>query len=305
MEGAMSIKTVGVIGSGLMGVQIAGICASAGHKTFVMKATDGDLSKPQERLMKNLEKEVKKGKMTAEDRDKLLSNISWTAHMGDLANCELIIETIVENVDQKKEFFSKLDDVVNEEAIFATNTSTLCITELMASTSRKDRFVGTHFFNPVTAMKLVEVVPTLSTHPDVVETVSKFIEKLGKVPVVVRDKTGFIVNRLLVPYLLDAIRCFEEGLASIEALDTAMRFGAGYPMGPFVLIDYIGIDVVHAMASTLFEELKQPHFAPPPLLKRMLLSGMLGKKNGKGFYDYSTEPPKPNDWLARGSNHNV
>lgn len=295
----MKFHKVGIVGSGLMGTGIAQICAAHGYKTFVMKATGGDSGAGKLKIEKNLDKDIAKGRLKKEDKDKILANLYFTAHLGDLSECDLVIETIVEDLNAKRELFERLDAAVKSDAVFCSNTSTLCITELHNSISRKDRFVGTHFFNPVSVMKLVEVVPTFSTLSYVTEMIVDFLTHIGKVPVVMRDSTGFIVNRLLVPYLVDAIRVLENGLAKIEDVDTSMQLGAGHPMGPFVLSDFIGLDVVYAMASLLFEEYKEQRHFPPAVLKRMLLSGFLGKKNGMGFYDYSQTPPAPNNWLVQ------
>lgn len=293
----MKFHKAGIVGSGLMGTGIAQLCAAHGYKTIVMKATGGNAESGKIKIEKNLEKDIAKGRLKKEDKDKILGNLQFTAHLGDLSECDLVIETIVEDFSTKKELFERLDAAVKNDAVFCSNTSTLCITELQGAVARKDRFLGTHFFNPVPVMKLVEVVPTLSTDGEITSAVTDFLTHIGKVPVVMRDSTGFTVNRLLVPYLIDAIRTFENGLGRIEDIDACMQLGAGHPMGPFVLIDFIGLDVVYAMASLLFDEYKEQRHFPPAILKRMLLSGFLGKKNGKGFYDYSQTPPAPNNWL--------
>lgn len=295
----MNFKRIGIAGSGLMGTGIAQIAAAYGYKTVVMKVTEGNPDAAKVKIEKNLDKDIVKGRLKKEDKERILHNLQFTSHLGDLSDCDLVIETIVEDLYTKQEFFSRLDEAVNNDAIFASNTSTLCITELQNSTKRPDRFIGTHYFNPVPVMKLVEVVPTLSTAPDVIENIVEFLKHIGKNPVVVRDSTGFVVNRLLVPYLIDAIRTLENGLAKIEDIDSSMQFGAGHPMGPFVLADFIGLDVVNAMTSLLYDEYKDTRHAPPAILKRMLLSGLLGKKSGKGFYDYSQTPPAPNNWLVQ------
>src|SRR6185369_8066805 len=219
----------------------------------------------------------------------------------DLADCDIVIEAIIENIDAKKQMFSKLDGIVKKDAIFATNTSSISVTEVMTATKRQDRFIGLHFFNPVPLMKLVEVVRTIGTSNEVFEAAFEFGKKLGKVPVRTSDKTGFIVNRLLVPYLLDAIRAYEEGVGSVEDIDWAMRLGCGYPMGPFTLLDFVGLDTTYYITHVMFDEFKERRFAAPPLLKRMVLAGWYGRKSGKGFYDYAT-PDKPvaNDAALRG-----
>lgn len=285
-----------------MGSGIAQVTAQAGVPTVLVKATGGDLEPLRERVEGRLAKAVESGKLEPDVRDTVLANLSYSGSLDDLKGCELVIESIVEDVERKGALFRELDERLSPEAILASNTSTLPITSLAQATSepRRERFVGCHFFNPPVVMGLVEVVPTLQTDPAVVEAVVEFLTGLGKTPVVVRDSRGFIVNRLLVPYLLDAVRLLEKRLGTIADLDTAMREGAGLPMGPFQLIDYIGVDVVHAMASNLYEEYRSEAFAPPELLGRMLTVGYLGRKGGRGFYDYSARPPAPNDELVLG-----
>jgi 3-hydroxybutyryl-CoA dehydrogenase len=282
-----------------MGAGIARVAAAAGHATTIVKVTPGALDGPRQKLEQQLAREVDKGKLVAQARAELLGRLTWSQKPDDLGRCDLIIESIVEDVIRKQEFFEHLDQVAKPEAIFASNTSTLCITELAAATSRLDRFLGIHFFNPVPAMKLCEIVPTLATEPDVVARVEAFVRGLGKTPIVVRDATGFVVNRLLTPYLLDAMRAFEGGLASIADIDQSMQLGCGHPMGPFQLSDFIGLDIVYAMAQNLYQEFKEPRFAPPPLLRRMVAAGMLGRKRQRGFYDHTTDPAQPNPALSR------
>jgi 3-hydroxybutyryl-CoA dehydrogenase len=295
----MEIRSVGVLGSGLMGAGIAQVTARAGVPTVLVKATPGSLDGVRGKLEKALRRDVEKGRLTEAQLTETLGNITWTDRVHDLAECDLAIESIIEDVETKRDTFRRLDEVAKEGAIFATNTSTLCITELMAGSRRTDRFVGLHFFNPAPAMKLVEVVPTLKTAPIVLGAVVKFVEHLGKSPVVVQDSTGFIVNRLLVPYLLDAIESLQRGLGTVTDIDAAMQLGAGHPMGPLALSDFIGLDIVYHMAANLHAEFQQPRFAPPPLLRRMVLAGLLGRKTGSGFYDYKASPARPNDWLVR------
>jgi 3-hydroxybutyryl-CoA dehydrogenase len=282
----MDIKTVGVLGCGLMGSGIAQICAASGYKTIVREVDQGVLDKGMGRLQKFLNDGVEKGKVTPDARDKTLVHLSGTTSFGDLAKCDLIIEAIIENVEAKSQAYSALDAVVSEHTIFCSNTSSLCITELAAATKRPDRFAGLHFFNPVPIMKLVEVVRSLTTSDETYETVFSFAQSLGKEPITAPDKPGFIVNRLLVPYLLDAIRSFEHGLGTIEDIDKGMKLGTGYPMGPFTLLDFVGLDTTYYIANIMFEEYREPAYAPPPLLKRMVLAGRLGKKSGQGFYKY-------------------
>jgi 3-hydroxybutyryl-CoA dehydrogenase len=295
----MEIKRVGVLGAGQMGLGIAQAAARAGYETVMAKATPGSLDAQRSKVEKQLQKDVEKGKLAAADLGALLERLRWTTHLHDLAEVDLVIESIVEELAVKRDHFSRLDDVVKEEAIFATNTSTLTVAELAASTKRAERFVGLHFFNPVHAMKLVEVAPAIGTGQATVDVAVAFAKTLGKTPVVVRDSTGYIVNRLLVPYMVDAIRCLESGTGSIADIDTAMINGANHPMGPLALADFIGLDIVFHMTSLLQEEYRESRFAPPRILRRMVLAGILGRKSGKGFYDYATNPPTPNDALLR------
>jgi 3-hydroxybutyryl-CoA dehydrogenase len=282
----MSIKTVGVLGCGLMGSGIAQISAAAGYKTIVREVEDGLLKKGLGRIEKFLAGGIEKGKVTVAEKDKTLGNLSGTTTLDDLRDCDLIVEAIVENVDEKGKAYAILDGLVGERTIFCSNTSSLCITELAARTKRPDRFAGLHFFNPVPLMKLVEVIRGLTTSDDTYQTVFAFAQSLGKEPITAPDKPGFIVNRLLVPYLLDAIRAHENGLGTIEDIDKGMKLGTGYPMGPFTLLDYVGLDTTYFIANIMFDEYRDPVYAPPPLLKRMVLAGRLGKKSGQGFYKY-------------------
>ena len=282
----MQIKTVGVLGCGLMGAGIAQVCAASGYKTIVREVDQGVLDKGLGRLRKFLNDGVEKGKVTPETRDQTLANLSGTTSFADLAKCDLIVEAIIENVEAKSGSYSALDAVVSDHTIFCSNTSSLCITELAAKTKRPDRFAGLHFFNPVPIMKLVEVIRSLTTSDETYRTVFSFAQSLGKDPITAPDKPGFIVNRLLVPYLLDAIRSFEHGLGTVEDIDKGMKLGTGYPMGPFTLLDFVGLDTTYYIANIMFEEYREPAYAPPPLLKRMVLAGRLGKKSGQGFYKY-------------------
>ena len=282
----MQIKTVGVLGCGLMGAGIAQVCAASGYKTIVREVDQGVLDKGLGRLRKFLNDGVEKGKVTPETRDQTLANLSGTTSFADLAKCDLVVEAIIENVEAKSGSYSALDAVVSDHTIFCSNTSSLCITELAAKTKRPDRFAGLHFFNPVPIMKLVEVIRSLTTSDETYRTVFSFAQSLGKDPITAPDKPGFIVNRLLVPYLLDAIRSFEHGLGTVEDIDKGMKLGTGYPMGPFTLLDFVGLDTTYYIANIMFEEYREPAYAPPPLLKRMVLAGRLGKKSGQGFYKY-------------------
>jgi 3-hydroxybutyryl-CoA dehydrogenase len=295
----MQIKTVGVLGAGQMGLGIAQAAARAGFDTIMAKATPGSLDAQKGKIEKQLQKDVEKGKLAAADLGALLERLKWTTHLHDLANVDLLIESIVEELPVKRDHFGKLDDIVKDDAIFATNTSTLTVAELAASTRRPQRFVGLHFFNPVHAMKLVEIAPAIGTSQDTVDAVSGFAKALGKTAVIVQDSTGYIVNRLLVPYMVDAIRCLENGVGTAADIDTAMMNGANHPMGPLALADFIGLDIVFHMSSLLQEEYKESRFAPPRILRRMVLAGILGRKSGKGFYDYSTNPPTANDALLK------
>jgi 3-hydroxybutyryl-CoA dehydrogenase len=235
---------------------------------------------------------VEKGGITVQQIDAIRARLKGTTNRQNLADCDIVIEAIIENVQQKRDMYDSLDGIVRKDAIFATNTSSISVTELMAATSRPERFIGLHFFNPVSLMKLVEVVRTIATSPEVYDAAYEFAKRLGKVPVRTSDKTGFIVNRLLVPYLLDAIRAYEEGVGSIEDIDNAMKLGCGYPMGPFTLLDFVGLDTTYYITNVMYDEFKERRFASPPLLKRLVMAGWYGRKTGRGFYDYS-EPEKP------------
>jgi 3-hydroxybutyryl-CoA dehydrogenase len=282
----MSVKTVGVLGCGLMGAGIAQVAAASGHKTIVREVNQGLLDKGLGRIRKFLDDGVTKGKVTPEAKDTTLANLTGTTDFAALKDCDLVIEAIVENVDVKTEAFAALDAVVGAHTIFASNTSSLCITELAAKTQRPDRFGGLHFFNPVPLMKLVEVIRALTTSDATYNTLYAYSQAIGKEPITAPDKPGFIVNRLLVPYLLDAIRCYERGLGTIEDIDKGMKLGCGYPMGPLTLLDFVGLDTTYYIANIMFDEYKDAMFAAPPLLKRMVLAGKLGRKSGEGFYKY-------------------
>ena len=283
----MAIKTVGVLGCGLMGAGIAQVCAQSGYKTIVREVEESFVKKGLSRIDKFLTDGVAKGKVTQEARDTTMANLSGTTSVDDLRSCDLIVEAIIENVEEKRTAYAALDAIVGEHAIICSNTSSLCITELAATTKRPDRFAGLHFFNPVPIMKLVEVIRGLATSDATYAAVFDFAGSLGKEPITAPDRPGFIVNRLLVPYLLDAIREYEAGLGTLEDIDKGMKLGTGYPMGPFTLLDYVGLDTTYYIANIMFEEYREPRFAPPPLLKRMVLAGRLGRKSGRGFYDYA------------------
>jgi 3-hydroxybutyryl-CoA dehydrogenase len=282
----MQIKTVGVLGCGLMGAGIAQVSAAAGYRTIVREVDDQFLQKGLGRIKKFLEDGVAKGKATAEAKDAALANLSGTTTFEALKDCDLIIEAIIENVEEKKQTYAALEKVVGPHTIFVSNTSSLCITELAAATKRPDCFGGLHFFNPVPIMKLVEVIRALTTSDETYQAVFAFAKSLGKEPITAPDRPGFIVNRLLVPYLLDAIRAYENGLGTLEDIDNGMKLGCGYPMGPFTLLDFVGLDTTYYIANIMFDEFREPAYAPPPLLKRMVLAGRLGRKTGHGFYKY-------------------
>ncbi len=287
----MDIKKVGVLGCGLMGSGIAQVAATAGLDVTVLEAEQRFLDKGFGNIEKSLAKFAEKGTIK-EKPEAIRARLKGTLRPEDLSDCDIIIEAIIENVAAKKEMFANLDQIVKKDAIFATNTSSISVTEVMAATKRPERFIGLHFFNPVPLMKLVEVIGTIASSNDVVETGMEFGRRLGKTPVRTSDKTGFIVNRLLVPYLLDAIRAYEEGVGSIPDIDEAMKLGCGYPMGPFTLLDFVGLDTTYYITNVMFEDFKEKRFASPPLLKRMVAAGWYGRKSGKGFYDYS-DPSKP------------
>lgn len=283
----MSIDKVGVVGCGLMGAGIAEVSARAGLDTVVREVNEDFLEKGLARIDKSLGKAVAKGRTTEEEHAQTMARISGTTELGDLADCDLIVEAIVENLEEKCRTFAELDRTAKASAIFASNTSSLTITQIAMSTERTERFAGLHFFNPVPVMKLVEIVRTLMTDEAVAEDLREFVVKVGKEPVLCKDNSGFIVNRLLVPYLLDAIRALEEGVGSIEDIDRAMQLGCGHPMGPLTLLDFVGLDTTYYIAGIMFDEYREKRFAPPPLLKQMVLAGRFGRKSGRGFYDYS------------------
>ena len=287
----MNIKKVGVLGCGLMGSGIAQVSAMAGFDVTVLEVEQKFLDKGFAGIEKSLAKFAEKGTIK-ETPQAVRARLKGTTNNRDLADCDIVIEAVIENIEEKKKMYSALDGIVKKDAIFASNTSSISITELMTATKRMDRFIGLHFFNPVPLMKLVEVVRTIATADDVYDTAYEFGKKLGKVPVRTSDKTGFIVNRLLVPYLLDAVRAYEEGVGSVEDIDNAMKLGCGYPMGPLTLLDFVGLDTTYYITHVMYDEFKERRFASPPLLKRMVMAGWYGRKSGKGFYDYS-DPANP------------
>lgn len=282
----MVIKTVGVLGCGLMGSGIAQVAAQSGYRTIVREVEQSFLDKGLGRIHTFLNAGVEKGKVTPEARDKTLANLKGTTSFDDFKDCDIVVEAIIENIDEKAKAYAALEKVVGPHTIFCSNTSSLCITELAAKTKRPDTFAGLHFFNPVPLMKLVEVVRGLTTSDETYRAVFDFAQSLGKEPITAPDRPGFIVNRLLVPYLLDAIRSYENGLGTLEDIDKGMKLGTGYPMGPFTLLDFVGLDTTYYIANIMFEEYREPAYAPPPLLKRMVLAGRLGRKSGQGFYKY-------------------
>src|SRR5215475_3520191 len=287
----MEIKKVGVLGCGLMGSGIAQVSATAGFDVTVLEVEQKFLDKGFAGIEKSLAKFAEKGTIK-ETPQVIRARLKGTTNMQDLADCDIVVEAVIENVGEKKKMYSALDGIIKKDAIFASNTSSISITELMTATKRPERFIGLHFFNPVPLMKLVEVARTIATANDVFDSAYDFAKKLGKVPVRTSDKTGFIVNRLLVPYLLDAIRAHEEGVGSVEDIDTAMKLGCGYPMGPFTLLDFVGLDTTYYITEVMYHEFKERRFASPPLLKRLVLAGWYGRKSGNGFYDYS-DPNNP------------
>ena len=295
----MEIKKVGVLGCGLMGSGIAQVAAQSGYPTTVLEVSREVLDAGMKRIDQFLAAGVAKGKVRPEDKQATQSRLSGTTDYDGLKDCDLVIEAVIENLDAKREAFGRLERVLKKEAILASNTSSLSITEMAVTTKRPQRFIGLHFFNPVPLMKLVEVIRTIQTEPGIEETVLGFAKSLGKVPVRTLDRTGFIVNRLLVPYILDAIRALEEGVGSITDIDQGMKLGCGHPMGPLTLLDLVGIDTTYYIANIMFDEFRDQRFAPPPLMKRMVLAGFHGRKSGRGFYDYASEPPRPNDSLTQ------
>jgi len=289
------IKRVGVLGCGLMGSGIAQVAATAGYDTIVRDVSKELLDRGRAGIEKSLAKFVEKGKLQATDRDATLARLKFTTTVADLKPVDIVIEAITEDLALKNALFKELDALCGAGTIFASNTSSLTIAEMAAATKRADRFVGLHFFNPVPLMALVEVVRTVTTSEQTFKRAFAFAASLRKEPVAAKDNSGFIVNLLLVPYLLDAIRAVERGVGSVTDIDKAMQLGCGYPMGPLTLLDFVGLDTTHHIAEIMFKEYREARYAPPPLLKRMVLAGMYGKKSGKGFYDYSATPPIVNN----------
>jgi 3-hydroxybutyryl-CoA dehydrogenase len=287
----MDISKVGVLGAGLMGHGIAQVAAQAGYEVVLREVDQETLDKGLGRIKKQLSRAVEKEKMTQEDAQGVIGRIHGTLDYADYADCDLVLEAITENLGMKLDMWKELDAIVKDGAVLATNTSSLSVIDQAASTKRPDRFIGLHFFNPPQVMPLLEVVQTVTTDEESLKTGFEFGDKLGKLTVHAKDKTGFIVNRLLVPYLLDAIRAYEEGTGTIEQIDAAMKAGASHPMGPFTLSDFVGLDTLASIADIMFDEYREKRFAAPPTLRKMVAAGYYGRKSGKGFYDYSGEKP--------------
>jgi len=296
----MEIREVGVVGCGLMGSGIAQVVATAGIPTVVVEVTQELADRGMASIEKQLGRQVQKGTLKKEERDAIRARLRPTTDRARLGNCDLVVEAVIENLEEKKKLWQSLDPILPRHAILGSNTSSLSITEMMTYTGRAGRFLGIHFMNPVPVMKLVEVIRTVATENEVFEAAVDFVRRIGKTPVRTADRPGFIVNRLLIPYLLDAIRALEQGVGSIADLDIAMKLGCGHPMGPFTLADFIGLDTTYYIANILFEEFREARYAPPGLLKRLVLAGWFGRKSGKGFYDY-TDPnnPAPQEHIYR------
>ena len=289
------IKKVGVLGCGLMGSGVAQVAAAAGYQTVVRDVSDAVMAKGKAGITKSLDKFVEKGKLSAADRDATVARLSYVTDVAALKDCDIIIEAVTEDLELKNGLWKQLDALCPAHTIFASNTSSLTIAAMASATARADRFVGLHFFNPVPLMQLVEVVRTVTTSPATFDRAFGFAKSLGKEAVAAKDNSGFIVNLLLVPYLLDAIRALEHGVASTVDIDNAMKLGCGYPMGPLTLLDFVGNDTTYKIAEIMFSEYRETRYAPPPLLKRMVMAGLYGRKSGKGFYDYAANPPVPVD----------
>jgi 3-hydroxybutyryl-CoA dehydrogenase len=285
------IRKVAVLGGGLMGSGIAQVSAAAGFATTVREVSEALGAKSRQAIEKSLAKGIERGKTTETERDRTLGNLKFVTDLKNLADADLFIEAVVEDLEVKNTLWGQLDKLAGPDAIFASNTSSLTIIAMAAASGRPDRMLGLHFFNPVPQMKLVEVVRTITTSEETERRALDFVRALGKEPIRAKDSSGFVVNLLLIPYMLDAINALESNVASVEDIDKGMQLGAGHPMGPFTLLDFVGLDTAYKIADIMFEEYRDKRYAPPPLLKRMVLAGMLGKKSGKGFYDYSVNPP--------------
>jgi 3-hydroxybutyryl-CoA dehydrogenase len=286
------IQTVGVLGAGLMGSGIAQVAAQAGFATTVREVSDELCARALGGVQKRLARAVDKGSLTGADRDAALGRLRFTTEVSALRDCDIVIEAVTEDLEVKNALWRELDALCPPATIFASNTSSLTIAAMAAATSRPDRMLGLHFFNPVPVMQLVEVVRTVTTSKEAFETAFAFARRLGKEPIAAKDSSGFVVNLLLVPYMLDAINALERGVASVEDIDKGMQLGTGHPMGPFTLLDFVGLDTAYKIAEIMYDEYREKRYAPPPLLRRMVLAGMYGKKSGKGFYDYSVDPPR-------------
>jgi len=291
----MRINKVGVLGCGLMGAGIAQVCAQAGFETIVREVDQKFIDKGFGAIQKNLARGVEKGRISEEDKEGTFDRLKGTLELEDLKDSDLIIEAIIEDLELKNEIYSTIDKICPDKTIFASNTSSLTVMSMAASTKRTDRFCGMHFFNPVPVMKLVEVVRTVATSQTTIDTCFEFCKNIGKTPILAKDNSGFIVNLLLIPYLLDAIRILEQGVASTVDIDIGMKLGLNHPMGPLTLLDFVGLDTTYNIANIMFEEYREKRYAPPPLLKKMVLAGYYGRKSGKGFYDYTGEKPVPMD----------
>jgi 3-hydroxybutyryl-CoA dehydrogenase len=287
-----AIKTVSVLGGGLMGSGIAQVSAAAGFPTTVREVSDALAAKSRQSIEKSLARGIERGKTTAAERDATLKNLRFVTELKELSDSDLFIEAVVEDLAVKNALWSELNGIARPDAIFASNTSSLTIIAMATASGRPDRMLGLHFFNPVPSMKLVEVVRTITTSEETEQRAIEFVRALSKEPIRAKDSSGFVVNLLLIPYMLDAINALESNVASVEDIDKGMQLGAGHPMGPFTLLDFVGLDTAYKIAEIMFTEYRDQRYAPPPLLKRMVLAGMLGKKSGKGFYDYSTNPPR-------------
>jgi 3-hydroxybutyryl-CoA dehydrogenase len=286
------IGKVGVIGGGLMGSGIAQVSAAAGFPTAVREISEDLCAKSRQSIEKTLAKGIERGKVTAGERDTTLGNLRFVTRLEEMADSDLFIEAVVEDLDTKNSLWAQIDRIAQPDAIFASNTSSLTIIAMATASGRPDRMLGLHFFNPVPLMKLVEVVRTITTSDETEQRAMEFVRALGKEPIRAKDSSGFVVNLLLIPYMLDAINAVEANVASVEDIDKGMQLGAGHPMGPFTLLDFVGLDTVYKIAEIMFAEYRDRRYAPPPLLKRMVLAGMLGRKSGKGFYDYASNPPR-------------
>ena len=290
-----AIARVGVVGGGLMGSGIAQVAAQAGLATTVRELNDSLAARARDAITKSLDKAIAKGKLDAASRDRALTHLTFTTQLADLASCDIVIEAVVEDLDVKNALWRELTGVCDARTIFASNTSSLTIAAMAAASGRADKLVGLHFFNPVPLMRLVEVVRTITTSTETFERAMQLVRVMGKEPIVARDSSGFVVNRLLIPYMLDAIRALENGVGTIADIDAGMQLGAGHPMGPFTLLDFVGLDTVARVAEVMFDEYREQRFAPPPLLRRLVLAGHLGRKSGRGFYDHSVDPPVPSE----------